>query len=402
MRMVVHYICQYSGYENDRNLAFSPAGVTKMNYIIETLKKIGYSIRVYSTCSTKSKVGRVYRREEFRIDDQQTNIYCFTFGTNSKLLRLLERYINIFQLFMYLLFVVRSEDIVMVYHEMFYLPVIQFLRRLKKINLLYEVEELYLVVANRSTKEIQDEIDYLRMADAYVFSNDIMAEKCQLDKKPHIVCYGTYSIPALLSHKPNDGKIHVVYAGTLSIEKGGAAAAAAAAKFLPDNYHIHILGFGNQAQVDSYREYVAQLAGVSACQLTYDGSLLGDEYLQFLQKCDVGLSPQNPDASFNETSFPSKILSYLSNGLRVVSVRLNAIQKSKINDWVYYCTDNSPQAIAEAIEKVNLNDGQDSRAYIKELDEQFGKELKDLMIKMVDVQKRENGMDQECNYAVNQ
>ena len=50
--------------------------------------------------------------------------------------------------------------------------------------------------------------------------------------------------------------------------------------------------------------------------------------LKFIQKCQIGLCTQNIDAAFNTTSFPSKILSYMSNGLEVVGVNIAAIKNS--------------------------------------------------------------------------
>ena len=70
-------------------------------------------------------------------------------------------------------------------------------------------------------------------------------------------------------------------------------AAAAAAEFLPENYHMHILGFGSDEEVASMRDMVDKLSGNCACSITYDGLLAGEDYIRFLQSCDIGLSTQN-------------------------------------------------------------------------------------------------------------
>lgn len=380
--MHVHYICRYGELEENRNLAYSPAGVAKMKYIIDTLKGMGCTVTVYSTCCTKNGLGCFYNRKIIEIDKQQTVILSFTFGIKSKsrlksyVMQRLERFTNKCQLLFYLLFKVKQKDIVMVYHEMYYLPIMRFVKMFKRIALVYEVEELYTAVANRSDKELQTEVAELSMADAYICSNDIMARKYGFDSKPYVVAYGAYRMEPVYSGNMKDGKIHVVYAGTLSSEKGGAIAVVAAAEFLPRNYHIHILGFGTECQINSILRTVSEITTKSACTVTYDGCLSGEEYLQFLQKCDIGLSTQRPDALFNDTSFPSKVLSYLANGLHVVSVKIKALEKSKINALLYYYTENTPEAIAKAIMQVKLADEYDSRAYIMKLDERFCKALK--------------------------
>ena len=113
--------------------------------------------------------------------------------------------------------------------------------------------------------------------------------------------------------------------------------------------------------------------------VSYDGLLSGEDYIQFLQKCQIGLSTQNPDAAFNATSFPSKILSYMANGLRVVTIRIPAIEGSAVTENLYYYDKQTPEEIAKAIEAIDFQDGYNSRKKIFELHQQFAKDLKDLL-----------------------
>ena len=101
------------------------------------------------------------------------------------------------------------------------------------------------------------------------------------------------------------------------------------------------------------------------------GKKSGDEYLRFLQSCQVGFTTQNSDATFNETSFPSKVLSYLSNGLRVVSVRIKAIEISKVADLMYFYYGDNPENVANAVKSIDLADGYDSRKELERIDREF-------------------------------
>ena len=114
-------------------------------------------------------------------------------------------------------------------------------------------------------------------------------------------------------------------------------------------------------------------------KVTYEGLLTGEEYIEFLQACDIGLSTQNPDAQFNNTSFPSKILSYMANGLRVVSIRIPAIEQSAVGDLVAYYDYQSAEEIAKAICKVNIDEKYDSRTRIRNLNEVFKNELREML-----------------------
>lgn len=113
--------------------------------------------------------------------------------------------------------------------------------------------------------------------------------------------------------------------------------------------------------------------------MTYDGLLSGEDYIQFIQSCDIGLSTQNPNAEFNDTSFPSKILSYMANGLKVVSIKILALKRSAISDLLCYYEENTSEAIAKAVNDVDFNDGYDSRKRIKELDMNFCRSLQILI-----------------------
>ena len=191
--------------------------------------------------------------------------------------------------------------------------------------------------------------------------------------------HGTYNVEKQIADKFDDGKIHCVYAGTFDPRKGGVAAAAAAAEFLTEKYHVHILGFGTEKDRKLLINTIEDVKAKTDCTITFDGLKSGEEYIKFIQSCHIGLSTQNPNAKFNATSFPSKVLSYLANGLRVVSIKIRALETSDVNDLLYYYEDNDPQKIAEAVMTVDVTDNYDSRAKINELDKQFKQDFNKLL-----------------------
>ncbi|MDZ4178666.1 MAG: glycosyltransferase, partial [Coriobacteriia bacterium] len=155
----------------------------------------------------------------------------------------------------------------------------------------------------------------------------------------------------------------------------GAALAAKAAAFLDSRYHVHIIGFGNAVDTRALISLVGEISAKSECAVTFDGLLAGEGYIRFLQSCDIGLSTQKLDAAFNETSFPSKVLSYMSNGLRVVTIRLKALECSGVGDLLYFYDEDTPSAIASAIRTVDLGEPYDSRSRLQELDVAFREDL---------------------------
>ena len=194
---------------------------------------------------------------------------------------------------------------------------------------------------------------------------------------------GTYHAEPERNVSFNEDKIHCVYAGTFDPTKGGAAAAAAAA-FLPEKYHVHILGFGTDEQKEKLMELIQSIQLKAKCTLTYDGLKSGEEYIRFLQGCQIGLCTQIPDAKYTETSFPSKVLVYLANGLRVLSVRIPAVENSEVGSILYYYDKQEPQEIAKALMSIPIYEDYDSRHLLNELDITFGKNLKWLLERVND------------------
>lgn len=373
------YIAFFDSNQNStQNRYYALAATNKISYICEAMGKQGIPVEIISPAWTKHTVG-YYPGRCYELDDT-TQVRLFaSFGASGRALKKLRYYFSMLQFFFYLLFHVEQGERVMVYHSVTLIPWINALRRLKKIYLILEVEEIYGDVSNRS-RITQRELTYFKTANGYLFPTELLHEKVNVTHKPYIIIYGTYAVELDRNYKWNDGKIHCVYAGTFAPQKGGALAAAAAAAHLDSNYHIHIIGFGSEADTENLKKEIAALSQATKCTLSYDGLLSGEEYLQFLQRCDIGLSTQNPNAAFNETSFPSKVLSYLANGLRVVSIRIKVLERSVIHPLLYYYEEDTPQAIAAAIRSVPIMANYDSRIQVSTLDNKFCADIKELIL----------------------
>lgn len=246
--------------------------------------------------------------------------------------------------------------------------------------MILEVEEIYSdVTGNEKTKA--KELAFFKLADAYIFPTELLDLSINTEHKPSAIVYGTYRVEKDQEHKfhEEDGKIHLVYAGTFDPRKGGVSAAVAAGEYLDKNFHIHILGFGNEEEKEMLINQIKEVNSKNGAVITMDGLLSGEEYIKFLQSCDAGFSTQNPDADFNDTSFPSKVLSYLSNGLRVVSVRIKALEESKVGDLLYFYDGKNPKNITETIKSINFDEAYDSREFISQLDKEFTESLKKIL-----------------------
>jgi glycosyltransferase involved in cell wall biosynthesis len=260
---------------------------------------------------------------------------------------------------------------------MWYNLPVKLAKKLKGFKLILEIEEIYADVHGKRGAH-KKEYNFFKLADAYLLATELLNEKINIENKPYAVIYGTYNVEKQRKVSFEDDKTHIVYAGTFDPRKGGAAAAAAAA-YLNSDYHIHIIGFGSEKDKKYLLDTIEDASKKSNCMVTYDGLLSGNDYLNFLQKCQIGMSTQIPDAKFNDTSFPSKVLSYMANGLRVISVRMKSLEVAKIGKSLYYYEENTPQAIAQAIRSVDFNDDYDGRKVVEKLHYEFINNLDSLI-----------------------
>lgn len=365
--MSMYYICEYNNEKvKERNLSFSPAGITKMEYMMKLLSSFDEGLTVYSTSRTLNKTKK-YKQVQF-LEGKIKYIFRATKARTNKLGKKLEFVSAKLKLFNYLM-KLNKKDIVFVYHENYYLKPVFLAHKFKKFNLVYEVEELYHVAANNSQKLIDNEIKYLKQADKYVLSTELLNEYINIKNKPNVVIHGSYGVDNILfeDNKFDDEKIHLVYAGTFDKVKGGVYNSIELAQYLDQRYVIHILGFGSEEEIKTVLNLIEQSNDVNNCKVVFDGAKIGDDYFKFLQKCQIGLSLQNPYDSFNFTSFPSKILVYLQNNLEIVSYRLPVLEKSSLSKYLLLC-DYDNKIVATNIKNMDCYKKRDFTQIISSLD----------------------------------
>lgn len=363
----IFYLGFYTGKGNPNNFKEFPSCNNKMNYIIDSLKSNNFKVNIFSLGESVS-----FSKSKYQIiDDLETITYVSTFPKRNILI-IFSRIWLFLQIFFLLIFRVKSNDVVIVYHTYILLPLLKIIKKIKKINLIIEVEEIYSAAWKLSNHSIVNEIEGLKIADKYILINDLISDICNL-KKPSIVCYGTYTSNFPENKTYNISVVNIVYAGIIEDNKSDVYLAIDSMKFLPSNYKLKIVGYGSEKNILALKSYISNINNVA-----YDGLLRGNEYKNYLHTCHIGLSPRLLEDQYSDYTFPSKVLAYISHGLVTVSSNIKAIKKSKVAPSIYFIQELTPQGVADTILSIDFRNIKKADL-IKNLDHDFKTKIKELI-----------------------
>lgn len=349
------YICEfYIPVENDEGRYFTLSSCDKASYIHNVMNRLGLDVEIISSSYAK-KYSR--QRTDF-INEHVKVISGFSLGWNGPISKIMSRISSMMWLLFYLLTKCERGETIMIYHGVQNIPIYLFAKMIKNFNYILEVEEIYSAIALSKGAGWRFKLEkaMFNRADKFLFASKQLEQFCNAKKRPFVVVTGSYLVPELLSDKFNDGKIHIVYAGAID-KREVANKSAKIAQYLDDRYVIHILGYGADEDIDILKKEIDQINTTSTCRVIYEGLKRGDEYISFLQSCHIGLCPLSNDKTFQMACFPSKITSYLANGLLVATTENEVLKESCYKNLLFFAEDDSPLAFAETIKKmVNCKD----------------------------------------------
>lgn len=376
MNARVKYICQYDVHkENTEKRRVFQSGINKVNTIIKTLQALDYGVDIISLSVS---LGNGTASSRFLHFDSNATLKIFKSFGRGNLFRKMASYVwHRVQFLLYCFNNVKKTDKVIVYHTTECSRILYVLKKILGFYLIYEIEEIYADV-NGNEKFRKQEYKLFNIADAYIFSTEKLDKLINISHKPSAIVYGPYELRERNYAEEWVERIHVVYAGTFEPSKG-VLDAINAARYLNENYCIHILGNGLDSHVRRVKETIEDLSKTTQCEVVYEGEKVGEEFYSFMCSCDIGLSPQDPNALYNTTSFPSKVLTYISCGLRVVSIDIDTIKNSKVSNEIYFYHDQTPKEIAKTIMCVDLSREYKYQEIISDLQQDFKKQLKNLL-----------------------
>lgn len=344
------YIAYYDipNYENEYR-SINLAGISVMEYMSSIFCSES-NLEILSPARTLHKKGFFSSRVN-KISSKISLKLTPTFGAKTKVGRIVALCLSQTWLLGQLLFKTKKYETVVLYHSYSLISLIKVVKKIKKINLVLEIREIYADISMKLDK--RKELSFFNLGDRYIFATRQLNELINSSEKPFVVIPGVLKNEDKIVGKFNDGKIHLVYAGNFTKTKGGAYSAINIAKYLNENYVIHLLG-GDPESREEIKVIVEKENIENSAKIKMEGVLRGEEFTSFIQKCDIGLSTQDPGGDFNNTSFPSKILTYLVNGLEVISSPIEVVKDSPVGSLIHYYQNSDPHSIATLIQNIKV------------------------------------------------
>jgi hypothetical protein len=372
----VHYLSFYLAPGEERR-ASVPAGFAKVEYIADSLTAAGVEVRMVST-AIALKGYEPSRTEQLGSGRELVHLPSLRLpGRAGYAIAMACLWV---QMVRYLLLEVHRGDVVLAYHSLTYLRPFAIARRLRPFHLVLEFNDLYSAVSERHRGRRAEEEAFIVAADRHLVMNRLAARRFSRET-PHLISYGSYTVPARRRPQADDGRVHAVYAGVIESGRRAAELSVRAAAHLDAGFVVHVLGFGAQDEVDALRalaQEVNQATGREA--VIFHGQLRGEEFTDFLHGCHVGLSTHSYSAADHESAdftFPSKIPVYAAHELWVVTPDIGCVVDSPFAECASFYSEHEPPAIAAAIRASaeDLTRGQSPASVVTGLDEAFRRDI---------------------------
>ncbi len=352
----VLYVGYYDILRNGQQIRnYSLAAAKKMDFVFDCVAQLGYHVDVVSPSFIKTKDSIKTGQTRESIKPNIDLILTPSWGAKNKIGRIARVLYSNLWLFLYLLKNTKKDVPVLVYHNYALAIPVLVAQRIKRFHLILEIEEQYSMVWKLTPCQKWKENVLLREGkkDTLVVS-ELLADKLGIENP--VVSYGSYSaFKGIIPERTiSNGKIRLVYTGSIDKVKGSAFTAIEAMKYLPDNYELKISGPIATKDKNDFKELVTRInKAYNRKAVEYLGVLDEKQYEQLLLSANIALNPQK-EGEFDQYLFPSKILTYMSYGLPVVSTKGESIVKSKVADLITFSVDYSGESVAKAIKNVDI------------------------------------------------
>lgn len=379
---LMKYLGFYDIDSNDESRIRPISSKNKMEYVFQTLNKAGIYVEVISPSWTLKKT---YFPSRLSNISKNTSLKV---GPTIPYTKNVSQIWSLIWYFLYLFFSINKNETIIVYHSLSLIPIIKLLKFFKKIKVILEVEEIYGEVLNKSNRAKEIEIKYIKKMDSRIFVSDLLKEKVGISSD--IVLYGSYT-----SKNFNLNRISksMVYAGSIDQLKGGAFVSVELMKFIEDQrITLNILGTGTDSEISKLKSKIREVNIQKKYEaVKFLGLKTGEEFDEIMNTFEFGLNLQN-QGDYMDTAFPSKIITYLSYGLQIISSNIRSIQISPFSNEIDFVNINdlkkAASQISNIVETYSVESSKNT-VLINKYDKMFYEDLKKLVFNLESLEVKE-------------
>lgn len=363
----VYILCNSENEKSGNYIQFGAAGSSMSKYLASSIGQCdGMQTQILNLGSPSKKTNSISKTQIYDYNDYK----IVEFKSLSKIMPGRIRAKKVLrEAIRYLKQNIKSGDIVLIYHSLYYST------KYKKIleivgqqNTILFVAEIYTDVLNKTRASRKKELEKIRMFDKFIcMSNNLSKLCCSNPGKKSILLFGSYSIVNHMKNTRKKNRVDIVYSGTTSKTKNGLYMAIDAMEYLGQDFVLHVYCQPTKKATE---------AMIGKKNVVYEGyineSLLNEKLCNY----DIGLAPQDPSGIYNTSSFPSKIIKYLSCGLSVISSASVSVLESPFSNYVNVFDKYDPKVLSESIIKVSKNlNSKKNTDIIEKMDQKFKSEV---------------------------
>ena len=253
---------------------------------------------------------------------------------------------------------VRSGDLVLIdNYEFIYVLAAWWLRIFRRVTFILDYEDGKHLIDRSWAGVLSGLAEQFgkKLIRAALLANPKMADRLPTGLPTEVIPGFIPQRLAGLTRQPKE-TVHFLYSGSMDPTRGLDLLLAALEHLPKQGWHLDISGQGKLAE--EVKRFVQEQRWRD--RVTYHGPLPTEDYNALLAAVHVGMNCQRANDPISDVTFPSKVFTYLTAGLLVISSQGSAVKELCGNACFYY-DQETPQSLAAAMTTIMKNYPAESR-----------------------------------------
>jgi glycosyltransferase involved in cell wall biosynthesis len=243
----------------------------------------------------------------------------------------------------------RDDDIILLdNYELIYVIAAYFTRLFRRVTFILDYEDGKHLIDRSWSRVLSGIAEWLgrRLIRGAILAHPAMKERLPAGL-PTLLVPGFVTGDGRQRDAERQGEIRFLYSGTLDATRGVDLLLKALEKLPESGWHLDISGAGSLAAEVEQVAISSRFAG----KVCFHQTLPATAYQKLVASSQVGLNCQRASDPISEVTFPSKIFSYLSAGLMVLSSAAGAVREI-CGEACFYFDEETPESLSFAMDAI--------------------------------------------------